>query len=91
MTSPTSETPEPIAMETEAETPAPQPGEDSPWRGGGGVKGQTAALKTCSGSAEVKPEPVVDNWEKFASDEEKGKKAENSISEVKYGVRLVSK
>ncbi|RVE75174.1 hypothetical protein OJAV_G00014090 [Oryzias javanicus] len=45
VTSPTSETPEPIAMETEAETPAPQP--------------------------EVKPEAVVDNWEKFASDEEK--------------------
>ncbi|KAF6734915.1 Eukaryotic translation initiation factor 5B [Oryzias melastigma] len=45
VTSPTSETPEPIAMETEAETPAPQP--------------------------EAKPEPVVDNWEKFASDEEK--------------------
>ncbi|XP_023820148.1 eukaryotic translation initiation factor 5B isoform X2 [Oryzias latipes] len=48
VTSPTSETPEPIAMETEAETvPAPQP--------------------------EVKPEAVVDNWEKFASDEEKVK------------------
>lgn len=79
MTSPASETPEPVAMETEAETPAAEPGERQP----PAFSFLTPPKKTLNNidynqlfssslSAEVKPDVAVDDWEAIASDEEKG-------------------
>lgn len=71
VTSPTSETPEPVVMETEVETPAPEPGEFR-GGGGGGEEGSRGKYVKCRLSAAVKPDVAVDDWEDMASDEEKG-------------------
>ncbi|KAM4560303.1 eukaryotic translation initiation factor 5B isoform 2-T2 [Odontesthes bonariensis] len=55
VTSPNSETPEPVAMETEAERPA----------------AERPPAKTPAAEPEAKPDADVDDWEAIATDEEK--------------------
>lgn len=86
VTSPASETPEPIVTETEAETPAAEPGER--WWQKRWVA--TARFFNCfcfTVCAEVKPDAAVDDWEAIATDEEKGEHR-NGLFIVVQNVRI---
>lgn len=90
VTSPASETPEPVVMETEAETPAAEPGER--WRqtrrvGGRRPQGFFFNRFCFTVCAEVKPDAAVDDWEAIATDEEKGERR-NGLFIVVQNVRI---
>lgn len=69
--SPTSGTPESVAMEAEVETPAAEPGERRSQEWHRALMSVVLRRVLLFGS-EVKPDAAVDDWEAIATDEEKG-------------------
>ncbi|XP_015250200.1 PREDICTED: eukaryotic translation initiation factor 5B isoform X1 [Cyprinodon variegatus] len=73
VTSPVSETPEPVPMETEAEAPSAEPGEGA---------------SVGKGGAETKAEADLDDWEAMASDEEKERKRRRAAELKKVHIEV---